>query len=125
MQHHSKVEFVDALTKRIKQWVLDVLALCESLPATTTTRVINYQLIKSSTSTGANHRATRRARSQKEFFSKLSIAIEEADESQYWLELIEGKGIACNQSLLQNTLREIDEIIRILAKARNTASASK
>ena len=114
----EKNKWVKELKQRIKSWVIRVLSLCESLPQNTTTRVINFQLIKSASSTGANHRASCRARSDKEFFAKMSIALEEADESQYWLEIIEAKQIPCNQKELQFLLKEIDEFVRIFAKAR-------
>jgi len=94
----EKQEFIEQLRKRIKQWVVRVLDFCEQLPVNSVTRVINFQLIKSSTSTGANHRAACRARSKKEFFAKISIAVEEADESQYWLEIIEAKGIKVDEA---------------------------
>ena len=118
----EKQEFVEQLRKRIKAWVVRVLDFCEQLPMNAATRVINFQLIKSSTSTGANHRAACRARSKKEFFAKISIAVEEADESQYWLEIIEAKGIKTDADELQFLLKEIDKIIRILSKARNSAA---
>jgi len=114
---------VEQLWKRIKKWVVRVLDFCEQLPVNAVTRVINFQLIKSSTSTGANHRAACRARSKKEFFAKISIAVEEADESQYWLKIIEAKGIKVDETELESLLKEIDEIIRILSKARNSAAS--
>ena len=119
----EKQDFVEQLRKRIKKWVVRVLDFCEQLPVNAVTRVINFQLIKSSTSTGANHRAACRARSKKEFFAKISIAVEEADESQYWLEIIEAKGIKIDEAELEFLLKEIDEIIRILSKARNSAAS--
>ncbi|MEL6195263.1 MAG: four helix bundle protein [Bacteroidota bacterium] len=127
MRHPSeeKKEFVEQLKKRIKKWVLCVLGLCERLPINQVTRVINYQLIKSATSTGANHRAACRSRSRREFFAKLSIALEEADESQYWLELIRDKSIPCDQEVLSFLLKECDEILRILSSARNTVRNKK
>jgi len=118
----EKQEFVEQLRKRIKQWVVRVLDFCEQLPVNAVTRVINFQLIKSSTSAGANHRAACRARSKKEFFAKISIAVEEADESEYWLEIIEAKGMKVDEIELEFLLKEIDEIIRILSKARNSAA---
>ena len=77
-------------------------------------------MIKSSTSTGANHRASCRARSKNEFYAKISIAVEEADESQYWLEVIDAKNIFCDKKELKYLITESDEIVRILSKARST-----
>jgi len=115
----EKKEFITQLKIRIKSWVVRVLNFCESLPNTSSTRVINYQLIKSATSTGANHRAACRARSDNEFYAKMSIALEEADESHYWLEIIEAKDIQCNKEELQFLIKESDEITRILSTARS------
>ncbi len=114
----EKKEFIIRLKKRIKDWVIRVLNLCEQLPQSTTTRVINFQLIKSATSTGANHRAACRSRSDNEFYSKMSVAVEEGDESLYWLEIIAEKGISCNNNELNWLIKEADEIVRILATAR-------
>jgi four helix bundle protein len=47
-----------------------------------------WQFVDSATSVGANHRACRHARSDREFAAKIGIAVEEADESAFWLELI-------------------------------------
>lgn len=121
----EKREFVEKLKMRIKNWVVRVLIFCESLPKGTATRVINFQLIKSATSTGANHRAACRARSSNEFHAKMSIAVEEADESQYWLEVIEATGILCSKSELLFLIKEADEITRILATARHNARKGK
>lgn len=118
--NEEKKDFIEQLKARIKNWVLRILTFCEELPRSTVTRVINYQLIKSATSTGANHRAACRSRSNREFFAKLSIALEEADESHYWLELIKDKGIACDEKELGFLLKESDEITKILASARRT-----
>ena len=114
----DKIAFIETLKKRIKVWVCEVLDLCESLPENQSTKVIVYQLIKSSTSTGANYRAACRARSSNEFHAKMSIAVEEADESQYWLELISLKAYSSNYELLSKLLKEADELVRIFSKAR-------
>ena len=115
----EKKDFIEKLKLRIKSWVVRVLNFCETLPTNGVTRVINFQLIKSSTSTGANHRASCRARSTNEFFAKISIALEEADESLYWLEIIDAKNILCNKNELAFLIKESDEITRILATSRS------
>jgi len=65
---NDKAEFVEELKNRIFDWVVRVTDFCELLPTTSMTRNVNFPLTKSSTSTGANHRAASRARSKKEFF---------------------------------------------------------
>jgi len=84
----AKVD-AEALKKRTKDFALRVLRLCQALPKTYMGDAIGKQLLRSATSVGANYRAACRARSQAEFSAKLQIVIEEADESAFWLELIE------------------------------------
>jgi len=49
---------------------------------------LSKQLLRSGTSIGANIRETNRAQSEKDFVSKMNIALKEAAESEYWLELL-------------------------------------
>jgi len=117
---NSKIHFVENLKKRIKIWVVRVIKFCRTLPADTSTRVINYQLIKSATSVGANHRAASKGRSDREFYAKMCIVVEESDESEYWLELIQELGIECDQTELGWLLSESQELTKILGKAKDT-----
>ena len=84
----EKEEFVELLKKRTKQLAVDVILFYDKIQKTDATRVIGRQLIRSATSTAANYRAACISRSQKEFFSKMSIVVEEADETLFWLELL-------------------------------------
>jgi four helix bundle protein len=80
-------------------------------------------LVRAATSVGANYRAACRARSRAEFAAKLGIALEEADESLYWLELIlEGKLVT--ESKLVLLLKEADELTAILAAGRKSVAKS-
>jgi len=81
----EKEEFIEHLKKRTKKFAVDVIRFCDSLNMIKASSVITYQLVKPATSTGANYRAACRARSQNEFFSKICIVVEEADESEYGL----------------------------------------
>jgi four helix bundle protein len=76
----------DDLKKRTKRFALDALAFARTLPPTDETRAVGRQLIRAATRVGSNYRATRRARSRAEFVAR--IALEEADESAFWLEII-------------------------------------
>ena len=78
----------DELKLRTKQFSLSILKSVDKLPNTLQSRIIINQLVKSATSVGANYRAVCRARSYREFVSKMNIVLEEADESQFWLEII-------------------------------------
>jgi four helix bundle protein len=82
----------EALKVRTRRFALDVLRMIEDLPATESGRVIRLQLAKSATSVAANYRATCHAQSRKHFIAKLQLVLEEAGETQTWLELIAHSG---------------------------------
>jgi four helix bundle protein len=104
------------IKERTKRFALDVIELIELLPNSASAKVISYQLTKSATSVGANYRAVCRARSDNEFISKLQIVLEEADETCYWLELIQAKGwvdVSCQ-------LQEANELTAIFVSSPKT-----
>jgi len=118
---YSKQEkeiFVKKMKDRTKKFAVDIIQFCENLPKGNASRTISFQLVKSASSTGANYRAACRGRSKAEFHSKLSVTIEEADESQYWLENIKESNLECDQTELSRLLKEIGEILAIVTKAR-------
>lgn len=116
----EKELFIEKMKKRTKKFAVDVINFCDSLKSTKATSVITYQLVKSSTSTGANYRAACRARSQKEFFSKICIVVEEADESEYWLEVIQDANLSTDVDKLELLLSEVNELLRIVSKAKSS-----
>ncbi|WP_305952818.1 four helix bundle protein [Emticicia oligotrophica] len=84
-------------------------------------KIIGKQLLRSASSVGSNYRAVCRARSQAEFYSKLSITIEEAEESLFWLEiLVESNIVAKNK--LHELIKEAEEIVKVLSKARKNTN---
>ncbi|HUV14620.1 MAG TPA: four helix bundle protein, partial [Acidobacteriota bacterium] len=101
-------------------FALQVISFCCDLPRKTELDVIRRQLIRSATSVGANYRAACRARSRREFLSKLSIVEEEADESLYWLELLAelSRGKNDRLSALQ---KESSELAAIVIASKKTA----
>ena len=76
------------LRDRTRDFALAIIDLCEALPRTAAGGIIKRQLLRSGTSIGANYSAARRGRSHADFIAKLGIALEEADETVYWLDLI-------------------------------------
>src|SRR3989344_667450 len=79
------------------------------------------QLIRSATSVAANYRASCRGRSKAEWFSKICIVVEEADESEFWLTFIKDAGIKCDKDKLGALILESEEILKIVSKTRKTA----
>ena len=82
---NADIEFRENFKQRLKQFALRVIKLYQALPKTGEAQVIGNQLLRSATSVAANYRASCRARSKKEFHSKLSIVVEEADETNLLL----------------------------------------
>lgn len=107
------------MRQRTKQAALRVIRLHQALPPTDEGRVIGRQLLRSATSVGANYRAAYRGRSRAEYFAKLCICIEEADETLYWLELLAEAGILSTERLLP-IHEEFDKITAVLASSRKT-----
>ncbi len=77
------------------------------------------QLIRSSTSVAANYRAVNLAHSTAAFAAKLSIVIEEADESTFWLEFARDKGVIQSETT-NKLIREGQELTAIFVASRKT-----
>jgi four helix bundle protein len=108
------------LKSRTQSLALRVIRMINSMPVTKTSRVLGDQLLRSATSIGANYRACCRAKSKKDFINKLKIVEEEADETIYWLELIENSGIF-NLSKLSSLKDETNQILAIIVASLKTA----
>ena len=81
--------------------------------------VISKQILKSGTSIGANVRESRNAQSEADFINKLNIALKEADETQYWLEIMEKSDII-NIEQFDDLNKDVNEIISILVSTLKT-----
>ncbi|MBF9254933.1 four helix bundle protein [Pontibacter sp. 172403-2] len=116
-----KEQFVEQFRQRTKKLALDVIRFSQSLPKTEEAVIMKRQLLRSATSVAANYRATCRARSSAEFHSKISIVIEEADETLFWLELLEESGTT-SKVAVSELMREATEILSVMAKARKNTN---
>lgn len=116
----TKEEFNEKMRQRTKKLAVDVNKFLAELPNIKAMRVIDFQLTKAVTSVAANYRAACRARSQAEFHSKMSIVVEEADETLFWLEIIGDLNIDTSQQL-KNLQNEALEILKICSKARSNS----
>lgn len=114
----------DALRKRTKEFALRVLRLLDSIPHGRTDDVLVRQLAKAATSVGANYRAACRARSKADFVSKITIVEEEADETQYWLELLLDLGRG-NKAEIKALVDEAKELTAIFTASGRTARYNK
>jgi four helix bundle protein len=110
----------DALKLRTKAFALRVLNLYRCLPRTQEARILGAQLLRCSTSIGANYRAACRGRSRAEFISKLGIVLEEADETVFWLELFQ-EGKIFPPEKLRDLVQEANELVAIFVTSVRTA----
>ena len=113
----------DELQERTTEFGIRVLNLIDALPRRRSADVIAGQLGRAATSVGANYRAARRARSKREFRSKLSVVVEEADESEHWLSVLSRMSMI-NPERITDLHREAGELLRIFARMRKTAYAT-
>ena len=113
----------DELKLRTKEFALRILKLVAALPKSIEGRAIAGQLVRAGTSVAANYRSACRARSKAEFIAKLGVVLEEADETQLWLELIiEGKLVPAVR--VKPLLEEANELVAIFVSSRESASAN-
>ena len=124
METRSGPHLAEQLRQRTKQLAIRVINMSRTLPRTKESLVIGDQMIRSATSVGANYRAVCRARSKAEFTSKLSIVIEEADETAFWLDILIETQID-PQERLQSLISETDELLAIFSSARSTIRGNK
>ena len=81
--------------------------------------VISKQIYRSGTSIGANVRESKHAQSDADFLSKMSIAYKEADETDYWLNLLHDNGYI-NESQYESLKKDIDRILKLLTSIVKT-----
>ena len=111
------------LKNRTKKFAINIVKFFRSLPKTDEARVIGRELLRSATSLAAHYRAVCRAQSRQEFVAKLGIAIDEADQTMFWLELVDETGIVDNRTL--GTLRkEADALVAIFAVSLRTVKSN-
>jgi four helix bundle protein len=108
-----------ALKDRTKKFALRVLRLYRALPKNDEARILGRQLLRSGTSIGANYRAACRGRSRAEFAAKLGIVLEEADETVFWLELIQEAEVFQKETV-QALTAEANELVAIFVSSLRT-----
>lgn len=88
MERMTALEVKKWLEVRTREFATATFRYLDALPKKNSTRVIVYQLGKSASSVGANYREANRGESGDDFRHKISIALKEANESLYWLEIL-------------------------------------
>ena len=111
------MSFNENLRDRTKKLVINIIEFYKLFPKTEEAKIIGRQLLRSSTSVGANFRAACRARSDNEYYSKICIVVEELDETLFWLEIIKETKLL-NEDKTEIILKEAEEILKILSTTK-------
>jgi four helix bundle protein len=114
----------EELKTRTKKFALRILNLAASLPRGVKGRILADQIARAGTSAAANYRAACKGRSKAEFIAKLGIVEEEADEVQFWLEMIAESDLI-PPDRLADLQQEARELTAIVAASRQTARRRK
>ncbi|MBM3236863.1 four helix bundle protein [Candidatus Poribacteria bacterium] len=114
----------EELKKRTKDFAHRCVKLALELPQNPLGNLIREQLIRSSTSVASNYRAALMAQTKAVFISKISIVIEEADESEFWLEFIMDEKLMEGSRVLP-LFNEAHELTSIFITSRKTAQKRK
>jgi four helix bundle protein len=112
-------ELAEALKRRTKRFAIAIIKWTQLFPKSEESIIIKRQIIRSATSVASNYRAACRARSEKEFLSKLATVVEEADETLFWLEIATESGIVPEEKS-KEYINEATEILKIVSRSRKT-----
>ncbi len=112
------------LKKRLTEYALRIIRLYEMLPKHGAIHIITHQLVRSGTSPGAQYREACRAKSDADFISKIEGALQELEESDYWLELLTEGGFV-PENKLKSLCDETQELIAIFVSIALNAKARR
>jgi four helix bundle protein len=112
------------LIKRSQRYALDCWKFCFKVPKSRAYNAFVDQLIRCSSSVGANYRASQRAKSTADFINKLKIVEEEADETVYWLEIFE-EVLPEHKDEILRLIKEGSELLAITVASINTAKRNQ
>jgi four helix bundle protein len=108
------------LKQRTKLFAIRIVKLFRSLPHTPDAQTLGKQVLRSGTSVAANYRAVCRARSKAEFISKMGTVVEEADETVFWLELLNETDVLRPERTM-DLLKEANELLAIFGASLRTS----
>lgn len=114
----------EELIERNKKFVIQTLNLLDGLPSNRIYDAITRQLVRSSTSIGANYRAACRAKSTADFTNKLKIVEEATDETEYFLDILLEMDKGKNKDTLRILLKEVSELLAIYVASLKTVKMS-
>lgn len=112
------------LKRRAQKFAVDVIKFVGTLPNNRSINVLANQVLRSSTSVGANYRAACKGKSTADFINKIVICEEEADESIYWFDLMEEAELV-SSSIIAPLRKEANELTAIFTAIGKTAKENQ
>lgn len=119
MNVRSESEQRGNLRERTKAFAIRIVKLYVALPKTHEAQVLGKQVLRSGTSIGAHYREAQRSRSPAEFISKIELALQELEETDYWIELLLECEIV-SATRLADLRQEIQELLAMLTSTVKT-----
>jgi four helix bundle protein len=113
----------NAISSKSKDFAIRIIHFYQYLCEERREYVISKQILRSGTSIGANIRESKNAQSKNDFINKTNIALKEADETAYWLELLHDSNIIAENQFI-SLYKDIDELIRLLVAIIKTAKGT-
>ena len=120
----STLDEAKLLQNRTKTFAVRIIKAFARLPKDEAVRVIGRQFLRSGTSLSANYRAACRARSAADFISKISIVVEETDETLFWFELLVEAELT-KKNLVEPLMKECQELLKIFSVSLPTAKRNR
>ena len=111
------------IRKKSQTFNIAIIKASENLPKNAAGYELAKQIIRSAGSVGSNYRAACRAKSTSDFIYKIEVIIEEADESLYWLEVIEEAGLSTN-AIIAPLAKEANELVSIFVATVKTVKSN-
>lgn len=112
------------LKERTMAFAVRVLRLADSLPGSVSGKTVAQQIARSGTSVAANYRSALRGKSRADFVNKVTIVLEEADETEFWIDLSERYGLVSGKQVA-DLRQEAEELVKIFAATRRTARSDR
>jgi len=123
LEKRNKTIRKNDLEERLFNFAVNVLKYLRTIKTTEETKVIKYQLTKSCTSSGANYEEAQGCSTRADFNGKVSIALKEMRESNYWLRVLNSLELG-NKSLSDELVQESTELKKILGSISSKVSKS-
>lgn len=114
----------NAVLEKSKKFAIRIIRLCQYLNKEENEYILSKQLLRSGTSIGANVREAHNAISKADFKAKMYIALKEAGETEYWLELLKETDYITNEQY-ESIYTDCNELNKLLTSITKTLKGNQ